>query len=184
MPGYEIKIIDVETHLAVGPNVIGECYVRGAEVSPGYLNNDQANADSYTEDGFFKTGDAMYYDEEGFFYVVDRLKDVIKVDTQQVAPQELESILLGNDSVAEAAVVGIPDDDHGQIPKAYVVLKSGLKSMEDQLRRELIFSVNKEVGEWKQLRGGIDFLDSLPKIGVGKVDRRALKAIAGHSNFH
>lgn len=171
----EVKVVDRETGTAVGPNIVGEIYNKGPEVCIGYLNNPQATQESITPDGWLKTGDAGYYTEEGLFYIVDRYKEVIKVDTQQVAPAELESILLTHDSIEEAAVVGIPDNTHGEIPKAFVVLK---KECHDKANEEQIIEfVNKQVAECKQLRGGLTFIDSIPKISIGKVNRRALRSI-------
>lgn len=176
VPGKEAMIINPENGKKSGPNQVGELLIRSKEVTPGYLNNEKANRESFTEDGFFRTGDAMYYDLEGYLYVVDRYKEMIKVDTQQVAPPELETILLQHEAVAEAAVIGIPDEDHGQIPKAFVVVKVGKKR--DGLEKELIDLIAGEVVDWKKLRGGVVFLDILPKIGQGKIDRVALKAFS------
>lgn len=175
--GKEIKIVSPETGGVLGPNQVSEAFVRSNELSSGYLSNEKANADGFTKDGFFRTGDAMFYDENGFFFVADRYKDVIKVDTNQVSPQELEEILLSHESVQEAAVVGLESIEHGQIPKAFVVVKEGSES--EQLRDELLALVNEQVGDWKQLRGGLAFLEEMPKISLGKVDRLRLSKRAG-----
>lgn len=106
---------------------------------------------------------------------------MIYVDTKQVPPSELESVLLSHANVAEAAVVGVPDDDHGQVPRAYVVLKNPVE--ERAFKAELIEYVKKEVAEWKQLRGGIVIVDDLPKISFGKIDRKSLKVMTGVKNF-
>src|SRR5690242_18936314 len=113
-PGVEVKICDPRIDRSLGPNLLGELYMRRGQVTRGYLNNEKANEESFTSDGFYKTGDACLYDENGLLYILDRYKEVIKVDTQQVPPAQLESLLLSHQSVAEAAVVGIPHEVHGE----------------------------------------------------------------------
>jgi acyl-coenzyme A synthetase/AMP-(fatty) acid ligase len=175
VPGFEVKIVDPSSGQALGPNEIGELYARGAQITPGYYKNQGATQASITKDGFFKTGDACYYDEKGLFYIVDRYKELIKVSSYQVAPKELESVLLDHQSVAEVAVIGIPDEFYGQIPKAYVVLKPGHEGQVSD--SDLINYVKGEVAEWKQLRGGIQFMTEIPKLGIGKIDRNGLKEL-------
>ena len=172
-PLHRVKIVDRETGKVLGPNQVGELYDQSPDVSPGYLNKPEADRENFTEDRkWLKTGDAMFFDDDGLLYVVDRYKEVIKVDTQQVAPAELESLLLTHDAVEEAAVIGIPDEDHGEIPKAFVVPKdmNNLPST-----KEIEDFVNNQVAAIKRILGGVHLVKSLPKISVGKYDRFALK---------
>jgi acyl-CoA synthetase (AMP-forming)/AMP-acid ligase II len=173
IPGVEVKVVDPQTGQALGPHQVGEVYVRGLQVTPGYYKNPEATGLAFSEDGFYKTGDACYYDEEGLFYITDRYKELIKVDSQQVAPKELENLLLEHQSVAEVAVIGIPDKVRGQVPKAYVVLKPGHEGQVSD--SDLKDYVKGEVAEWKQLRGGIEFVSDLPKISIGKIDKNLLR---------
>ena len=111
-----------------------------------------------------------YYDNDGYFYIVDRLKELIKVKGFQVAPAELEDVLLTHPQVADCAVVGMPDRRAGEIPKAFVVRKSN-----EVLEKELISFVASKVSEYKHLKGGVMFVDFIPKSPSGKILRRLLK---------
>ena len=111
-----------------------------------------------------------YYDNNGYFYIVDRLKELIKVKGFQVAPAELEGILLTHPHVADCAVVGIPDNRAGEIPRAFVVRKSNKVS-----EKELDSFMSSKVSEYKQLKGGVWFVDSIPKSPSGKILRRLLR---------
>lgn len=181
-PGRELKVVDPETgRVITTPNTVGECWVRGPEVSPGYYNRPEANRENFTEDGFCKTGDAVYFDEKGLFHIVDRYKEMIKVDAQQVAPVELESLLLAHPAVQEAGVVGVKSDVHGQAPRAYVVLKEAFRDSDlEKLKTELVQHVNDQAVDWKKLRGGVEFTDAVPKIGAGKINRAQLKKMASN----
>ena len=184
LDGTEIKVVDPTTDQVLGPNQVGELYIRGKEVSPGYLNNPTANKENFTNDGFLKTGDALYYDDNGWFFIVDRYKEVIKCDSAQVAPAELESILLTHPSVAEVAVIGIPHDIHGQVPRAYVVLKPLKSTINDKIASELVKYVADNVGrECYHLKGGVEFVKTIPKIGMGKIDRVTLRKMVGGTNI-
>lgn len=181
---YSIRIVDRESGQNLGQGNVGEFYVKGPEVSPGYLNRPDADQENFTIDGWCMTGDAGHVDEDGLFFIVDRYKEVIKVDTQQVPPAEIESVLLSHESIKEAAVIGIPDEDHGEVPKAFVVINS-TKFDEKSINgtkfdeKSVLEFVNSQVGEWKKLRGGIQVIDHLPKISVGKIDRVFLKNLHG-----
>lgn len=170
----QLKFVDRESGKALGPNEVGEIYIKGPENTIGYYNRPDADAENFSSDGYIKSGDAGYFDDDGLTFIVDRYKELIKYDTCQVAPSELESILLSHESVAEAAVVGMPDEVHGEIPKAFVVLKNEADVSED----ELLAHVNDQVADIKRIRGGIVFVEVLPKIGLGKVDRVTLKRMS------
>lgn len=113
---------------------------------------------------------AAYYDSDGHVYIVDRLKELIKVKGLQVAPAELEGILLSHPMIADAAVVGVADEWAGEVPKAFVVGKSG-----DVSEKDVQEFVSSKVAEHKQLKGGVVFLDAIPKSPSGKILRRFLK---------
>ena len=175
---HRIKVVDRETEIALGPNEVGEIYDQSIECMIGYLNRPEADAENFTPDKkWLKTGDAGYFDESGLFYIVDRYKEVIKVNTQQVTPAELESVLLTHEMVAEAAVVGIPDEDWGEVPKAFVVPQNieTFKLLNLPSEAELLSFVNNQVADIKKIRGGIQFVASIPKIGLGKIDRFTLR---------
>ena len=125
---------------------------------------------SITEDGWFRTGDIGYFDEEGCFYITDRLKELIKVKGLQVAPAELEALLQNHPKIADAAVIGIPNERHGEAPKAFVVKKDPTVT-ED----EIVDYVAGKVAKHKHLVGGVEFIDAVPKSPSGKILRRMLR---------
>ena len=128
-----------------------------------------------TSDGFFKTGDIGYYDENKYFYFIGRSKDIIKCEGIVVSPQELENILLTHESVEKAAVIGVRDEDSDEIPMAFVSLNKGMTASEQQL----LDYVNEHVNYFKKLRGGVKVLEHLPllKNGLNKIDKIKLKNI-------
>ena len=166
----EVKVIDTESgeNLTVGQE--GEVLVRGPNVMKGYLNLPDATKASITEDGWFRTGDIGYFDEEGCFYITDRLKELIKVKGLQVAPAELEALLQNHPKIADAAVIGIPNERLGEAPKAFVV-KKDLTVTED----EIVNYVAGKVAKHKHLVGGVEFIDAVPKSPSGKILRRMLR---------
>jgi acyl-CoA synthetase (AMP-forming)/AMP-acid ligase II len=123
LPGHQMKIVDRNTGRNLPPNSNGEIYVRSQRLTPGYYERTEANAENFTQDDdkLFKTGDMGCIKENGLVNIVGRFTEVIKGDGEQVAPVELESILLTHESVSEAAVIGVPDKDHWEIPMAFVV---------------------------------------------------------------
>lgn len=139
----------------------------------GYFNNIKATKETLTEDGWLRTGDIGYCDENGFLYVVERLKELIKVNAFQVAPAELESILRDHPDLLEAAVVGIPNVKCGEAPKAFVVRKSSSKITESEIQNYIA----KQVSKHKHLTGGVQFVDSIPKSAAGKILRREIKRL-------
>ncbi|KAL9258245.1 4-coumarate--CoA ligase-like 9-like protein [Drosera capensis] len=121
----EAKIVDPETGKALPPGQRGELWVRGPLVMKGYVGDKDATAATLDAEGWLKTGDLCYFDSDGFLYIVDRLKELIKYKAYQVPPAELERLLLSHPEIADAAVVPYPDEEAGQIPMAYVVKKAG-----------------------------------------------------------
>jgi len=167
VPNTEAKILDVATGAELGPNQEGEICVRGPQVMKGYLNRPDATAAMIDSDGWLHTGDVGYADTDSCFFVVDRVKELIKYKGLQIAPAELEAVLLAHPSVADAAVVPFADDEAGQLPKAFVVLKSEVTA--DQL----MCFVAERVAPYKKLRR-LEFTDQIPRSPSGKILRRVL----------
>jgi acyl-CoA synthetase (AMP-forming)/AMP-acid ligase II len=167
VPGTECKVIDIVTGETLGPGVDGEILVRGPQVMKGYLNNPSATAQLLDPDGWLHTGDIGHADADGDFYIVDRLKELIKYKGYQVPPAELEAILLTHPAVADAAVIASPDDEAGEVPKAFVVLKTPISP------EELIQYVAERVAPHKKVRL-VETIDEIPKSASGKILRRKL----------
>lgn len=163
----EVKIVDVESGEAVGPNKEGEMWVRGPQVMKGYLNRPEDTAAAIDSEGWFKTGDIAYADEDGYFFIVDRLKELIKVKGYQVAPAELEALLLSHPAVADAAVIPIQDEEAGEVPMAFVVKK------EEVNEEALIEFITGQVAPFKRIRKLV-FTEQIPKSASGKILRRLL----------
>jgi acyl-CoA synthetase (AMP-forming)/AMP-acid ligase II len=172
LPNLEAKIVDTETGKSVGVGHAGELCIRGPSVMVGYLNNPKATANTIDKDGFLHTGDIATIDDDGYYYIVDRLKELIKYKGFQVAPAELEALLVTHPSVADAAVIGVPNEEAGELPKAYVVLKEGQKDVTHDVIAKWLES---KVTNSKRLRGGVEFIDVIPKSASGKILRRVLK---------
>jgi acyl-CoA synthetase (AMP-forming)/AMP-acid ligase II len=133
----------------------------------GYLNNAEATADSIDAEGWFHSGDIGYADDDGYFYIVDRLKELIKYKAYQVAPAELEALLLTHPAIADAAVIPSPDEEAGEVPKAFVVLKGEITP------QEIMDWVAGQVAFHKKIRL-LEIVDEIPKSSSGKILRRVL----------
>ncbi|TCD66539.1 hypothetical protein EIP91_001260 [Steccherinum ochraceum] len=176
LPNMEARIVrEDETDVEQGET--GELWMRGPIIMKGYLNNPEANAKSFSKDGFFKTGDIAKVDEEGYFYVVDRVKELIKYKGFQVPPAELESLLLQHPDINDAAVIAVDDEQEAtEIPRAYVVHRSGRQNVNcDAFGREVQKWIEPKVARHKLLRGGVVVIDAIPKSMSGKILRRELK---------
>nr|BAN28458.1 luciferase [Photophorus jansonii] len=169
-PLMKVKILNRDTGEALGPNQVGELCVKGPMVSKGYVNNIEATKEAIDEDGWLHSGDFGYYDEEEHFYVVDRYKELIKYKGYQVAPAELEEILLKHPCIRDAAVVGIPDVAAGELPSAFVVKQPGKEVTE----KEVYDFLAERVSHSKYLRGGVRFVDEIPRNVTGKITRKEL----------
>ena len=167
VPNTECKVVDPVSGRELGPGETGELLIRGPQVMKGYLNQPEATADTLEPDGWLHTGDLGYGDEDGCLYIVDRLKEVIKYKAYQVAPAELEAVLLSHPAVADAAVIPRPDEDAGEIPKAFVVLRSAVDE------QELLAFVAERVAPYKKIRA-LELTDAIPKSPSGKILRRVL----------
>ena len=167
LPNMECKIIDVATGEELGPGQDGEVCVRGPNIMRGYLNNPAETAHTIDREGWLHTGDVGHVDADGYLFVVDRVKELIKYKGMQVAPAELEAALLAHPSVADAAVIPSPDEEAGEVPKAFVVLRS------PQTPEELMAFVAARVAPHKKIRK-LEIVDSIPKSASGKILRRML----------
>ncbi|KAL9952228.1 hypothetical protein ACROYT_G039450 [Oculina patagonica] len=169
LPNLECKIIDPDTGKILGPNQDGEVCVRGPIVMKGYINNPEATAQTIDSDGWLHTGDIGHYDEDEYFFIVDRLKELIKYKGFQVPPAELEAILISHPNIDDVAVIGVPDRKAGELPKAFVVRRGNVTS------EAIMEFVAKRVAPQKKLRGGVEFVDKIPKSASGKILRRFLR---------
>ena len=137
----------------------------------GYIDNPKATEETITSDGWLHSGDIAYYDELGRFYIVDRVKELIKVKGFQVPPAELEDLLRSHPDVLDVCVIGIPDERSGELPLAFIE-----KKPDTSLSEQTIHSfVDEQVVEYKRLAGGVRFVESIPKTASGKILRKNLK---------
>jgi len=166
-PNTECKVVDLETGKSLGPNQEGEICVRGPQVMKGYLNRPEATAQTIDTEMWLHTGDIGYVDDDGHFFIVDRAKELIKYKGFQVPPAELEALLLTHPHVADCAVIPCPDEEAGEVPKAFVVLKGEASS------HELMTFVAARVAPHKKVRS-VEFIDQIPKSASGKILRRVL----------
>jgi len=172
LPGTESRLVDPETgeDIPEGSDERGELWVRGPQVMAGYLNNEEATNETITEDGWLRTGDIAVVDSDGYFSIVDRLKELIKYKGFQVPPAELEAILIAHPGVADCAVIGVPDEEAGELPKGFVVVAEG----SDVTDEELMEHVAAQVSPQKKLRM-IERIGEIPKSASGKILRRELR---------
>ncbi|KAM7272266.1 hypothetical protein ACFE04_026929 [Oxalis oulophora] len=165
----EAKIVDPVTGEALGPGQKGELWLRGALIMKGYVGDEKATAETLDSEGWLKTGDLCYFDSDGFLYIVDRLKELIKYKAYQVPPAELEKLLQSHPEIADAAVIPYPDEEAGQIPMAYVVRKPGSQITQAQIMEYIA----KQVAPYKKIRR-VAFINAIPKSPAGKILRREL----------
>jgi 4-coumarate--CoA ligase len=166
----EMKIIDVESGKELNFEERGEILLRSPTIMMGYLGRPQATAETIDDNGWLHTGDIGYVNKEGDLFIVERLKELIKVKGLQVPPAELEDLLLSHPQIRDAAVIGIPDEDAGEVPKAYVV-----RATEDLTEKQVQEYVKQRVAHYKQLKGGVEFINEIPKSAAGKILRRFLR---------
>jgi len=169
IPNTEVKVVSVDTNEPLTQNANGEIWIRGPQVMKGYLNNPEATAATIDTNGWLHTGDIGYVDDDGYFYIVDRLKELIKYKGFQVAPAELEGLLLTHPAIADAAVIPSPDEEAGEVPKAFLVLKPG----QEATAAEIMAWTAERVSPQKKIRR-VEFVDEVPKSLSGKILRRVL----------
>ncbi len=143
----------------------------------GYLNDNDATKNTIDQGGWLHSGDIGYYDEDKHFYIVDRAKELIKYNAYQVAPAEIEALLLSNTKVKDCCVIGIPDEKAGELPFAYVVKQPNVQLTEE----EIIQFVANNTSKVKRLRGGAKFIDEIPRNPSGKLLRRKMREMYKNS---
>ncbi|XP_074276318.1 4-coumarate--CoA ligase 1-like [Silene latifolia] len=167
----DLKIIDPDTGSSLPRNHPGEICIRGDQIMKGYLNDPEATMNTIDKDGWLHTGDIGYVDDDDEIFIVDRLKELIKYKGFQVAPAELEAMLLNHPSINDAAVVAMKDDAAGEVPVAFVVRSNGCKITEDDVKQY----ISKQVVFYKRINR-VFFVDSIPKLPSGKILRKELRA--------
>ncbi|KAL1833706.1 hypothetical protein ACET3Z_003357 [Daucus carota] len=168
----EARIVDPESGNALPPGKQGELWIRGPQVMKGYIGNAQATSEMLVGDGWLRTGDLCYIDDDGFLFVVDRLKELIKYKGYQVPPAELEQLLQSHPEIVDAAVIPYPDEVAGEVPMACVVKRS---SRIDEM--EVMDFTAKQVAPYKKIRR-VWFVSSIPKTASGKILRKDLRKAA------
>ena len=177
LPNQVAKYMDPEEK-EVPAGQTGELWIKGPNIFKGYLNNVEGTKNALTDDGYFKTGDVGHQDENGNFFITDRVKELIKYKGFQVPPAELEGILVGHEDIDDVAVIGIYNKDQAtEVPRAYVVPKKGVKVGKESEER-IVKWLAEKVASHKKLRGGVRFIDEIPKSVSGKILRRKLKEVA------
>ncbi|XP_077227274.1 4-coumarate--CoA ligase-like 9 [Tasmannia lanceolata] len=169
----EAKIVDPVTGEDLSPGQQGELWLRGPTMMKGYIGDDDATASTLDSEGWMKTGDLCYFDHDGFLFIADRLKELIKYKAYQVPPAELEQVLKSHPEIADAAVVPYPDEDVGELPMAFVVRQQGSTLNESQV----MDFVAKQVAPYKKIRR-VAFINAIPKNPAGKILRRELVSLA------
>ena len=167
LPNTEARVVSVDSGADVGANEDGEIWIRGPQIMRGYLNNPEATAATIDPEGWLHTGDIGHADEDGYFVIVDRLKELIKYKGYQVPPAELEAVLVGHPAIADAAVIPRRDEEAGEIPVAFVVLK------EQVAPEEIMAYVAERVASHMKVRA-VEVVDEIPKSASGKILRRVL----------
>ena len=169
-PDSEGKIVHPQTGEDLPYDQEGEIFLRGPQVMKGYLDNEDATKATLTEDGWLRTGDIGYFDDEGWLYLKDRLKELIKYKGFQVPPADLEALIATMPQVKDVIVIPVPDEEAGEVPRAYVVKQDNAPA--DFKEEDVIKFVEKNVAPHKRLRGGVVFAASVPKSPSGKLLRR------------
>jgi long-chain acyl-CoA synthetase len=171
LEGTEVRVVDPDTADDVAQGDVGEIWVRSPMVMKGYWNLPEATAEAIRDDGWFRTGDAGYFDTDRYLYVYDRVKDMIVSGGENIYPAEVENALMAHPAVADAAVIGVPDEKWGETPKAMIVRKPGAEVTEQQL----IDHCRDRLARFKS-PSSVDWVDELPRNPSGKVLKKDLRA--------
>jgi long-chain acyl-CoA synthetase len=172
-PGMAMRLVDPDTLDEVAPGETGEIQVRGSQVMVGYWEQPGATAEALLPGGWLRTGDAGYLDPDGYLYLRDRLKDMIISGGENVYPVEVENVLAGHPGIAEVAVVGVPHERWGEIPKAFVVQRA--EAGTDAVSADEIIAFARERLAGYKCPTSVEFLDALPRNAAGKVLKRDLR---------
>lgn len=163
------RVIDTETGEVLGPNVAGELVFKSDGIMKGYVGDSDATKATFDKDGWLHTGDIGFYDDDEEFFIVDRLKELIKYNGFQVPPAELEALILTHPDVKDVGVVGVPDESVGELPMAFVVKQGSCTE------KDIVDFVAARTSAAKRLRGGVRFITEIPKNPAGKILRRVLR---------
>ncbi|KAB8349815.1 hypothetical protein FH972_023828 [Carpinus fangiana] len=180
LPGVDAKLVDDNGKDVSADDVRGELCVRGSIVISGYFENPEANARDWDKEGYFHTGDIAFRSKEnGLFYIVDRKKELIKVRGFQVAPPELEAVLLSHPLLIDAAVIGVQfGRDESELPRAYVVRRLSSEDATKLTEGDIKTYMKGKLARYKELAGGVKFMDAIPKNPSGKILKRVLREMA------
>jgi acyl-CoA synthetase (AMP-forming)/AMP-acid ligase II len=173
LPNMQARVVEPDSRRNLPVGERGEIWVRGPNIMRGYLNNPQMTDEMIDADGWMRTGDIGYFDHEGYLFITDRLKELIKVKGRQVAPAMLEGVLLEHPDILDAAVVGVADEERGEVPRAFVVARPG-RSLS---AGEVLSFVQTRVAPYERLHY-VSFIEQIPKSPSGKILRRLLRAEA------
>ncbi|XP_029841410.2 4-coumarate--CoA ligase 1-like [Ixodes scapularis] len=173
-PMVQVKVVDVKSGKVLGPNEEGELLVKTPCSMKGYYGRPEATSQKITPDGWVRTGDICYYNEDGQFFYVERMSEYFKCMSIHVAPCSIESVLLSHDGIEEAAVIGVPHPQYYEAALAFVVLKKSCSKITEE---ELQNFVAGQLGPYMHLHGGVKFVDKIPKNANGKVMRRKLEML-------
>ncbi|KAJ8707090.1 hypothetical protein PYW08_011224 [Mythimna loreyi] len=169
VPNTVVKVTDLETGKPLGPNERGEICAKGVLLMKGYVGKSRGS--DFDDEGFYRTGDVGYYDEDRYFFIVDRVKELIKYKGYQVPPAELEAVLLQHEGIRDAAVIGVEHRTAGEVPLAFVVAQPGKTLTEAEVKE----FVAERLSNPKHLRGGVRFVQQIPKSASGKLLRKELR---------
>lgn len=179
-PNQEARLVDPDTGKDVARGERGELWVRGPNIMKGYRNNVKATKETIDPEGWLHTGDIAVVDEEGTFFIVDRLKELIKYKGFQVAPAELEALLIDHPLILDAAVIGVENKEQAtEVPLAFVVKAPG--PGQALTEKEVEEYVASRVAAHKKLRGGVRFIEAVPKSAAGKILRKDLRVLVQSS---
>jgi acyl-CoA synthetase (AMP-forming)/AMP-acid ligase II len=173
IPNTDIRFVDDNGTELTTLNARGEMCVRGPTVIRGYFENPEANAKDWDSDGYYHTGDIGYRSDIGKIYIVDRKKELIKVRGFQVAPNEIEGLLLLHEKIIDAAVIGlnVPTSPDAELVRAYVVVREG----QNVTVKEIMEYLDPQIAKYKRLTGGVKFVEAIPKTASGKILKRLLR---------
>ena len=170
-PGVEIRIVDNDTNTDCAQGEVGEIFIRSPQVMKGYWNMPEETAKAIDVDGWFRTGDAGYFDEDGYLYIHDRVKDMIVSGGENVYPAEVENVLMSHPAISDCAVIGVPDEKWGETAKAVLVRKPGAEVTD----AEIIDFARERLARFK-CPTTIDWVDALPRNPSGKILKKDLRA--------